>query len=63
MTNEISTALEGVGTTLTTSINPGTIASIIGIVLGSGILLFLTWFGIRKLVSVAKNGLRGRLKI
>ena len=63
MTNEITTALEGVGTTLTTAINPGTIASIIGIVLGSGILLFLTWFGIRKLVSVAKNGLRGRLKI
>ena len=63
MDNTITTALEGVGETLTSSINPGAVAAIIGIVLGSGVALFLTWFGIRKLISVVKNGIRGRLKV
>lgn len=63
MSNEITDALNTVGTTLTTSINPATVASVIGIVLGAGIALFLTWFGIRKLVSVVKNALKGRLKV
>lgn len=61
MTNEVTEALQSVGTTLTSSISPATIAAIIGIVLGSCVILYLTWFGIRKLVSAVKNALKGRL--
>lgn len=63
MANEITDALTVVSTELTTQINPGVIASVIGLVLGGGIALFLTWFGIRKLISVVKNSLRGKLKV
>lgn len=63
MDNSVTTALESVGTELTSAINPGVIAAVIGVVLGSGILLFLTWFGIRKLISVVKGGLKGKLKV
>ena len=63
MTNEVTEALTGISTTLTSSINPGTIAAVIGMVLGAGIALFLTWFGAKKLISVVKNALKGRLKI
>ena len=63
MDNSITEALTGVSTSLTTSINPGTVAAVIGLVLAGGIALYLTWFGIRKLVSVVTNALKGRLKI
>lgn len=63
MDNSITEALTGVSTTLTSSINPGTVASVIGLVLAGGVALYLTWFGIRKLVSVVTNALKGRLKI
>ena len=62
MTNEVTEALTGVSTTLTSSINPGTVATVIGLVLAGGVALYLTWFGIRKLLSVTKNALRGKLK-
>lgn len=63
MDAKITNALNTVGTTLNESISPGDIATIIGIVLASGIALYLTWFGIRKLISVVKNAMRGRLKV
>ena len=63
MTNEVTEALTGISTTHTSSINPGTIAAVIGMVLAAGIALFLTWFGAKKLISVVKNALKGRLKI
>lgn len=63
MDNTITEALTTVSTSLTTQINPGVIASVIGLVLGAGITLYLTWFGIRKLMSVVKNGLKGKLKV
>ena len=63
MENSVTEALQSVGTTLNSSISPADIASIIGIVLGGGVALYLTWFGIRKLISVVKNAMKGRLKV
>lgn len=63
MANEITDALSSVGTTLTTNINPGVIASVIGVVLGACIALYLTWFGIRKLIRAMTKALKGRLAI
>lgn len=61
MDNSMLEALNSVGNTLNSSISPATIAAIIGVVLGSCLLIYLTWFGIRKLVSSVKNALKGRL--
>lgn len=63
MDNSITTALQTVGETLTSSINPATVVSVIGIVLGSCVALYLTWFGIRKLISAVKGALKGRLSV
>lgn len=63
MNEEITTALTSVSTELTKQINPATVASVIGLVIGGGIGLYLTWFGIRKLIAVSKNALRGKLKV
>lgn len=63
MENSITTALQSVGTTLTSSISPATIVAVIGIVLGSCVALYLTWFGIRKLISSVTKALKGRLSV
>ena len=63
MTNEVTTALTGVSETLTTSINPGTIATVIGLVLGACVALYLTWFGLRKLIGAITRALKGRLSV
>ena len=63
MDASVTNALTEVSTELTKQINPGTVAGVIGLVLGSGVALFLLWFGIRKLISIIKNALKGRLKI
>lgn len=63
MNNEITTALTGVSTELTKQINPATVASVIGLVLAGAIGVYLTWYGAKKLISVAKNALKGKLKV
>lgn len=63
MSAEVTNALTEVSTELTKQINPGTVATVIGLVLGAGVALFLLWFGIRKLISIVKNALKGRLKV
>lgn len=63
MENTITDALTSVSTSLTTNINPGVIASVIGLILGASIALYLTWFGIRKLVSTVTRALKGRLSV
>ena len=63
MSNDVTAALQTVGETLNSSISPADVAAIIGIVLAGGITLYLTWFGIRKLISVVKNAMKGRLKV
>lgn len=63
MTNDVTTALTGVSETLTSSINPGTIAAVIGLVLGACVALYLTWFGLRKLIGAITRALKGRLSV
>ena len=63
MSNEVTTALQSVGTTLTSNISPATIVSVIGLVLGSCVALYLTWFGIRKLLHAIKSALKGKLSV
>ena len=63
MANEVSEAITTVSSTLTTSINPGVVASVIGAVLGGCIALYLTWFGIRKLIGAITRALKGRLSV
>lgn len=63
MGNEITEALTGVSSALTKDINPGVIASVIGLVLGGCIALYLTWFGIRKLIGAVTRALKGRLSV
>ena len=63
MDNTIVEALTQVSTSLTTSINPGVIAQVIGLVLTGCIALFLTWFGIRKLIGAVTRALKGRLSV
>lgn len=63
MSADVTNTLTTVGTTLNDSISPADVAAIIGIVLAGGIALYLTWFGIRKLISVVKNAMKGRLKV
>lgn len=63
MSNDITTALTSVSTALTEQINPGVIAGVIGLVLAGCIALFLTWFGIRKLIGAVTRALKGRLSV
>lgn len=63
MENSITTALQSVGSTLTSNISPSTVVAVIGIVLGSCVALYLTWFGIRKLISSVTKALKGRLSV
>lgn len=63
MDNSVTVALQTVNSTLTSSINPVAIVSIIGIVLGSCIALYLTWFGIRKITKISKSSLSGNLDL
>lgn len=63
MDNTITDALTSVSTALTTKINPGVIASVIGLILGTCIALYLTWFGIRKLIGAVTRALKGRLSV
>lgn len=47
--------------TVSSSINIGTIVSIIGIALGAGVGLYLAWWALRKVVRMVKGGLNGKL--
>lgn len=61
--NEITTALTSVSGALTETISIANIATILGTVLGASVVLYLGWFGIRKLISVVTNAAKGRLKV
>lgn len=63
MDNTITDALSQVNTALQAQINPGVVAGVIGLVLAGCIALFLTWFGIRKLVGAIVRALKGHLSV
>lgn len=44
-------------------VNMTNIAKVLGIGLSAGVLLFLGWWGVRKLISVIRKALNGRLSV
>ena len=49
---------------LTSQISPSTVISILALVVGSGTALALTWFGVRKVVSVIMTAFqKGKVRI
>ena len=63
MDESILNAYNSISDILISQINPRSISTIILLILGSGVSLYLTWFGIKTLVNTVKNALNGRLKI
>ena len=63
VSSDITTALESINETLQSLISPSVIAIVVCVVLGSCVVLFITWFGIRKLISTIIRALKGRLSV
>lgn len=63
MSEEIINSITSVKNILTQQVTPSSIAFIIVYVLGAAIILFLTWFGVKKLITVIKNALHGKLSL
>lgn len=63
MSAEVTNALTEFGTTVTTAINPVDALKVIGIVLGAGATLYFTMWGAKKIITVVRNALKGRLNI
>lgn len=57
----VISAIQDILDIIYSSINPSIIAIIVGILLASGIVIYLTWFGIKKLITVIDNALYGNL--
>lgn len=60
---QITSALSNVTSTMTETINIGTIGIIVAAVLGGSVGLYVGWFAIRKLIGAVKGALKGRLKV
>lgn len=60
---EITNAITDVATAMGKQINMGTIAAIIAAVLGGSLVLYVGWFGIRKLIGAIKGALKGKLSV
>lgn len=41
----------------------GNVVKILGIVIGGCALMYILWWGLRKIVKMVKNGLKGRLSV
>lgn len=62
-TTEITKAIGDVATSMGQQINIGTVAAIVAAVLGGSLVLYVGWFGIRKLIGSVKGALRGKLSV
>lgn len=60
---EITNAITDVATAMGKQINMGTIAAIVAAVLGGSLVLYVGWFGIRKLIGAVKGALKGKLSV
>ena len=56
-------AATSIFTSVSETVNIGSIAGIIGIALGAGIALYFAWWGIRKVVRMLKGGLNGKISV
>ena len=52
---DVSTLLEPISTALTGAITPAQIVGLIASVVGVGMAFVLTWFGVRKLISIFRK--------
>lgn len=62
-TAEITKAIGDVATSMGQQINMGTVAAIVAAVLGGSLVLYVGWFGIRKLIGAIKGALKGKLSV
>ena len=62
MGQELTNAIADVTTTMSSQVNIGTVATIVGGVVTASIGLFVGWFALRKVVSGSKNALKGKMK-
>lgn len=53
-------AATSIFSTISESINVGTIVGVIGIALGAGLGLYFAWWGIRKVSAMVRKGLNGK---
>lgn len=56
-------AATSIFTSVSETVNIGSIAAIIGIALGAGIALYFAWWAIRKVVRMLKGGLNGKISV
>ena len=62
-TEQITSAISTVTTSLTGQINIATMGVIVAAVLGASIGLYVGWFAIRKVIRSVKDALHGKLKV
>lgn len=56
-------AATSIFSTVSQTINVGSIVGIIAIALGAGLGLYFAWWAIRKVIRMVKSGLNGKLKV
>ena len=61
--SEITKAIGDVATAMGEQINMGTVAAIVAAVLGGSLVLYVGWFGIRKLIGAVQGALKGKLSV
>lgn len=61
--SSITTGVKSVFTTVSGTFSFTNIIAMIGIAIGAAALLVLGWFGLRKVISMIKSALRGKLRV
>lgn len=61
--SSITTGVKSVFTTVSGTFSFTNIIAMIGIAIGAAALLVLGWFGLRKVISMIKGALRGKLRV
>ena len=56
-------AATSIFSSVSNTVNVGSVAEIIAIALGAAIALYFTWWAVRKVVRMLKGGLNGKLKV
>lgn len=61
--SSITTGVKSVFSTVSGTFSFANIIAMIGIAIGAAALLVLGWFGLRKVISMIKGALRGKLRV
>ena len=62
-TSSIITNATGIFDQVTAQVNFETIVGVIGVGIGAALTLYLSWWGVRKLIRMVKGGFNGKFKI